>query len=441
MGIRGPKGGGLHVGLLLAGAVLVAPVAVAQDAPPTLTLSVSLTPEELASFQPALAALDAASDQFDVVLQQTPQSGAVEKLNAQLAANDLPDVIRIQGLMAQNPIRRGAFLDLGPLAASLDPDDFFAGPMEQFGWDGTSWGIPDTAAPDVLFYNTALFDAAGVPYPTDNWTTDDLRAAALKLTLDSAGRSADDPAFDPTSIVQWGWNAGLTMIWQRHLLQSRGWDVCVRDDCTEMDWDSPAAVHAADWWISLARDLHVTPYDPYRGSQTGVPGDPFLVGIAAMGYNGYFAVGQLAATGTIAYDIAQPVLGIDGERYTPLSTNGYVIAADTQHPEAAQALVAALVDPAFLAQTWGVPGHSVPARISAASSVIDPSRPPAHQSAIVDAMAYGAVFQPSTGAAFEAYSATADLFTKANTGELTTEQAMTQVEAAANEALARDRVP
>ena len=143
-----------------------------------------------------------------------------------------------------------------------------------------------------------------------------------------------------------------------------------------------------------------------------------------MGMNGYFAVGQLAASGAIDYDIAQPVLGTDGTRHTPLSTNGYMIAADTEHPEAAQALVAALVDPAFLADAWGTPGHSVPARLSAADSVIDPSRAPANQQAIVDAMGYGQVFQPSTSAAFEAYGATADLFTKANTGELPVEEAM-----------------
>jgi multiple sugar transport system substrate-binding protein len=419
----------------------VTPAVIAQEPPPILTLSVSLTPEELASFEPALAALDAANDAFDVVLEQVPQSGAVEKLNAQLAANDLPDVVRIQGLLAQGPIRRGAFLGLGPFQASLATDDLFAGPLDQFRWNGSLWGVPDTAAPDVLFYNRAMFDAAGLAYPDDTWTTEDLRSVAVKLTLDAAGRSADDPDFDPASIVQWGWNAGLTMFWQRHLLQSRGWDVCANDDCTEMDWDSPEALDAAEWWVSLARDLHAAPYDPYGGSQTGVPGDPFLVGLAAMGYNGYFAVGQLAANATIDYDIAQPVLGIDGRRYTPLSTNGYVIAADTEHPEAAVALVAALTDPDFLAETWGRPGHSIPARVSAADSVLDPSRAPANQAPIVEALAYGAVFLPSTSAAFEAFGATADLFTKANTGELSTEAAMTQVEAAANEVLARDREP
>lgn len=428
-------------GLGLAGLLAVPVAAVAQETPVTLTLSVSLTPEELATFEPALAAIDAQAAGWDVALEQVPQAGVVEKLNAQLAAGDLPDVMRIGGLFAQTPIRRGAVLDLSTLGEALGTDDFYPGPLDQFRWDGRLWGIPDTAAPDVLFYNTAMFDAAGLAYPTDAWTLEDLREAAVVLTLDAAGRNAADPGFDPTAIVQWGWNAPLVMFWQRHLVRSAGAEVCANEDCTLMDWTSPEALAAAEWWVSLARDLHAAPADPYGGSVTGVPGDPFLVGLAAMGYNGYFAVGQLAASGAIAYDIAQPVLGVDGTRHTPLSTNGYIVAADTEHPEQAQALVAALTSPAFLAEAWGQPGHSVPARISAAGSVIDPSRAPANQGAIVDAMAYGAVFLPSTSAAFEAYGATADLFTKANTGVLSVPDAMAAIEAAANEALARDREP
>jgi multiple sugar transport system substrate-binding protein len=411
------------------------------DAPVQLRLAVSLTPQELATFQAAVDALDAAHDEWEIVLEVIPQQSVAEKINTQLAANDLPDVVRSQGLLVQQWLRQGAFLDLTPLIAEskLDLTDFYAGPLAQFQWQEQTWGLPDTAAPDLLFYNKALFDAVGVAYPTDAWTFEDMRQAAIQLTLDDQGRNAADPAFEPTKIVQWGWNGGLTFFWQRHLVRGWGGDFCANADCTLMNFTAPATLEAVGWWVKLVTVDHATVYDPYGGSQTGIPGDPFLAGKAAMGYNGFFAVGQLNSSGAIDYDIAQPLLGADGKRYTPLSTNGYMIAANSEHPQEAWALVQALVEPTFLADTWGKPGHAVPARRTVAAAVINPDQAPQNQAAIVAAMDYGEVFKPYTSSAFAAYGKTAELFTKANKGELPVAEAMQQIEAAANEALAPDR--
>jgi multiple sugar transport system substrate-binding protein len=411
--------------------------------PVTLRLEVSLTPQELASFQPALQALDQAHPEWEIILETTPQSSVLEKINAQLAGNDLPDILRVEGLQAQQWIRQNAFLDLTPLIdkGKIDLGDFYPGPLDQFRWKGELWGLPDTAAPEVVFYNKAMFDAAGLSYPTDAWTYADMRKAAVLLTLDAQGRNPTDPDFDPGTIQQWGWNGGLTYFWQRHLVQAFGADFCVNEDCTLMNFTDAKTIEAVSWWAALVSQDHAALYDPYGGSQTGVPGDPFLAGKAAMGYDGFFAVGQLNSAANIEYDVVQPFLGVDGKRYTPLSTNGYVISGKTAHPEAAWALVQALLDPQFLADTWGKPGHSIPARRSVASSVINTSHPPANQQAIVEAMQYGAVFKPYTAGAFEAYAKTADFFMKAMKGEMPVYEAMQQVEEVTNEVLARDRQP
>ena len=153
-----------------------------------------------------------------------------------------------------------------------------------------------------------------------------------------------------------------------------------------------------------------------------------------MGSNGSFAIGQLNAAGTIDYDIVPPLLGTDGKRHTPLSTNGYVMSASER---ASRPGLGAdrrrSIAPAFLESTWGKPGHAVPARRSAASSVIDTSHAPANQKAILEAMEVGAVFRPYTAGARAAYDRTIDLFTKMNTGALPIPDALAQIEAAANE--------
>jgi multiple sugar transport system substrate-binding protein len=268
-----------------------------------------------------------------------------------------------------------------------------------------------------------------------------MRTAAIALTVDAGGKHPGEPGFDPATIERWGWNGGVTYFWQDAFIEGLGGELCTNADCTTMSFTGAANQAAFEWWVSLVRDTHAALYDPYGGSQTGVPGDPFLSGKAAMGSNGSFAIGQLNAVDTIDYDIVPPLLGVDGKRHTPLSTNGYVIAAGSAHPDDAWALLQALVTPEFLAATWGAPGHAVPARRGAATSVVDTSHPPKNQAAILEAMEVGQVFRPYTAGAGDAYGRTVGLFTKMNTGELTITDALAQIEAAANEALAADRAP
>lgn len=430
-------------GLAIAAALAACTAPAATSAPVALRLQVSLTPEELASFQPALAKVDAAHPGWTVALEAVPQDAESERVTTQLAADDLPDVLRLQGLTVQQWIRREAFLDLTERIASagLDLADFYSGPLDQFRWQGTSYGLPDTATPEVVYFNRQAFVDAGLPPPTDAWTYEDMRAAAIALTVDAAGKHPADAGFDPANIERWGWNRGLTFFWQNTDIRGLGGELCANEDCTLMSFTSVATAGAAEWWVTLVRDDHAALYDPFGGSQTGVPGDPFISGKAAMGSNGSFAIGQLNAAGSIDYDILPPLLAVDGQRYTPLSTNGYVIAAHSDHPAEAWSLVQALTAVDFQSDTWGAPGHAVPARRAAAPSIIDTSHAPANQAAILTAMEVGEVFRPHTSRAFDAYGRTADLFTKMNTGELAIPDGLAQIEAAANDALATDRSP
>jgi multiple sugar transport system substrate-binding protein len=422
-------------------ALLAACSGTSNDDPVALRLGVSLTPQELESFQEALTALDDAHPEWTVTLEISPQQGVIEKINTQLAANELPDVFRVQSLQVHQWIRQEAFLALDDYIAGsdLNLDDFFPGPVEQFQWQEQLWGLPDTAAPDIVFYNKDMFDASGVNYPTDDWTFEDMRDAALLLTLDQNGRNATDSNFDPEQIVQWGWNGSLTNFWQRHMVRPFGGDFCANDDCTLMTFTAPETITALEWWSTFTHEDNATLYDPYGGSQTGVPGDPFIAGKAAMGFNGYFAIGQLNDATTFDYDIVQPFLGQGGQRYTPLSTNGYVIAANSEHPDAAWELIQALTTADFLSHTWGEPGHSVPVLRPAANSILNAGETPSNKQAILEAMEYGEVFKPYTASAFAAFGATSDLIVQAMRGDRPIPEIAAEMETAANQALAPDR--
>ena len=427
--------------LIAATAVAACSAASPSNAPVNLRLQVGLTPEELATFQAAVTKLDTEHPEWTIQLEAVPQGSEREKVTTQLAADDLPDLLRLQGANVQQWIRRDAFADLSPRLVGVDLSDFYAGPMAQFAWRDRLWGIPDSASPEIVFYNRAMFDAAGLEQPADTWTYDDMRRAAVALTTDEAGRHPGDTGFDPEGIELWGWNGGVTYFWQNALIRARGGNLCANADCTEMSFTGPANEAAFEWWVSLVRDDHAALYDPYGGSQTGVPGDPFIAGRAAMGSNGSFAIGQLLAAGSIDFGVVSPLIGVDDARYTPLSTNGYVIAASSRNQDAAWSLLQALTAQEFLASTWAKPGHAVPARRSAGTDLGVVEDVPGAGNAIIEAMEVGEVFKPYTANAGAAYGATVDLFTKMNTGQLEVADALAQIELAANEALAADRTP
>lgn len=73
--------------------------------------------------------------------------------------------------------------------------------------DGKTYGLPMGFNVQSLFYNKAMFEAAGLDEPPadGSYTYDDLREWAKKLTLDAKGNNAESPAFDPENIVQYGY--------------------------------------------------------------------------------------------------------------------------------------------------------------------------------------------------------------------------------------------
>ncbi len=377
----------------------------------TLRLGVSMTPAELETFEAGLEDIRSRHPNWDIQLEQTPQDGVVEKTNTQIASGDLPDVVHVQGLFAQPWIRQGAFASLADYTSDpeFNVDDFYDAALGQFQWEDALYGVPNIVAPDLLFLNLDMFEAAGVEPPAADWTMDDLETLAYELTLDSDGRNANDPDFDPDSVVQWGLSVTPNNIWTRHYLLPFGADPCANDDCTDLQFSSPEVQEALTFWADLAQ-AGVAPYDPYTGNQTGVPGEGFQAGIAAMGINGFFLVGVLNATGELNYDVAEFPTGPAGVKASPLSTNGWAIAETSEQKDAAWELIEELTSEEFLTQHWAEPGHGVPARESVAPEVLQEEAAPANQQAILDTLEYAEVFVPSAAGAFEVFGRTSDIF-------------------------------
>lgn len=106
-----------------------------------------------------------ANPNVTIVVEALAGDAATQKLNAYLAANNLPDVIRIFGIKSvMGPYVAGNYLqELNP--ADYEKDNFLPGSMQAYTYNGKLYGLPKNTDCMVLYYNKALFDKCNVKVP------------------------------------------------------------------------------------------------------------------------------------------------------------------------------------------------------------------------------------------------------------------------------------
>jgi multiple sugar transport system substrate-binding protein len=249
------------------------PAATATPAPPptaTPVEKVTITFAAVAAADTVLEMRDKALEKFAaehpniiVEREELPHADFWVKIPAEIAAGEGPDVIQLPYF--EQAVTFAAKGMLEPLDSfidgpnGMDRDDWLPEVLRYGVYGGKVMILPITVMLNGLAYNKDMFDAAGVAYPTDEWTWDDMLAAAKKLTLDANGRNAEDSDFDPEAIVQWGiytwwWNSDFDAY-----LWTFGGD-WLNEDATECTLDSAQAVEAITFYGDLTQKYHVAPY-------------------------------------------------------------------------------------------------------------------------------------------------------------------------------------
>ena len=175
-------------------------------------------PEQLAAQEGVVADFNAAHDDIELEIEIVDNTIAYDTLATEIAAGDAPDIIGPVGVRGSNAFA-GQFLDVEPL---MEASGFDLSPYEEEQvefWreeSGALTGVPFGVFPAVLFYNTELFDEAGLDAPPaaygepyadgDPWDMDKLFELALLLTVDANGNDATSPDFDRENEVQWGFH-------------------------------------------------------------------------------------------------------------------------------------------------------------------------------------------------------------------------------------------
>ncbi len=279
------------------------------------------------------------------------------------AGEPAPDVLFWSQPAIDTP--KGYFMDLTPLveAENYDLNDFFPGLLVLYRVDDRIYGFPRDSDTKVIYYNKRLFNRAGLPYPKAGWTWAELRQTALALK--SANAVEYSFAYEANDWwMIWMWQNGIE-VFNDKLAP------------TESDLGQPGAAEAVQFLADLTNVDGVTP--PYEQLNSTAIAALFMEGKLAMAFGNHALIPAFVDAPDLEWD----VVGLpQQQRRANLSAGaGYLISAETAHPDAAWTFLKFLSGPKGQA-IFAESGVAVPARRSVARSEIFMRQRPPHNASV-----------------------------------------------------------
>lgn len=294
-----------------------------------------------------------------------PYDSYFKELRAKLDAGEpIADVL----FWSEVPVdvSKGYFMDLTPLmqAENYNLDDFFPGLLVHFKVRQGVYGLPRDSDTKVIYYNKRLFNQAGLPYPKTGWTWNDLRETSLKLK--EANVAPYSFAYEVNSWwMLWMWQNGI-QIFDDKLFP------------TQTDLDKPAAAEAVQFFADLTNVDQVTPPYAMMLNSENIA-SLFKEGKLAMAFGNHALIPAFAQVEELEWDVAG--LPQNQRRANVAAGAGYVIGANTSHPDAAWTFLKFLSG--FKGQAiFAESGIAVPALRSVAQSEVFMEQRPQHNALV-----------------------------------------------------------
>jgi multiple sugar transport system substrate-binding protein len=245
---------GLAIVALLAAIILALVLFVfrPQPEPTVIRFSSWADSEESLELQGIIDSLNQSQNDYQIVHLPIPVDYNLAA-QAQILAGDGGDLYWLDqpnmGLVEQ-----GLFMPLNECLANAAPQtvgdlgDYYSGILSYVRFGQETYGLPFIANPVVTYYNKDLFDNAGLAYPDNNWTWNDLLSNAQALTKDTDGNDS----LDQWGFIADGWPPPHIFIWQA------GGEL-ISDDLSQSPIDSPEAIAGFEFYKQLAFNPALSP--------------------------------------------------------------------------------------------------------------------------------------------------------------------------------------
>lgn len=285
------------------------------------------------------------------------------KLQTDLAAGTEADVFDVDAGSFANIQANGVLAEM----TGVDATKYRTSVLDTYQVDGKQYGLPTSFSNVVLFYNKDLFDAAGIAYPTADWTWADEKAAAEKLTNKDAGVWGD---YQPISYNEY-----------YKAVQQAGGSFLNKDNSAS-DIDSDAGTKAADWIAGKSGTVMPTAAD---GAGTAdFDTNLFKNGKLAMWHTGIWMIGLV---GDLPFGWNIAVEPGDTQKASATFSNAVVISKNSKHQEAAQKWADYLTSSQTMVDTRLSAGWELPP--VADDSLLKPyleKTPPSNRQAVFDSL-------------------------------------------------------
>lgn len=360
------------------------------------------------------------------------------KLQLSLISQTAADIILMDDETYPAYAIRGYLEDLGPYIErdeeELQLAEFLPTSIDSFNFRGYQGGIPWGGSVFLIFYNKGLFDEAGLPYPTEDWTWQEFRETAKALTRDIDGDGRLD---------QYGFNVWLSFLEVEPIIWSHGGDI-LNAERTRSAINSPEAREA----LRLLYDMRMEDRSiAWSGALEGFYNEAqILTGKVAMLVAGSYMIPTLdrAEDAAMSWDVAPMPFGPRGDRYTRVTWDGISINAHTtpEKKEAAWRFIRHFLSPemqALIGKSKRLPVREPQVQ----SSYIDPATPVQEQ-IVLEATYYGRL-TPITPRYLELRDAMASEFDLLNIADVfpehrrpTPEKALAAIEPKINRVLSKE---
>jgi multiple sugar transport system substrate-binding protein len=250
----------------------------------------------------------------------TPWADYWTKLQTALPTGTGPDIFWLNHPNAVSYLPTGLIMNLEPYADKIQFEHFHENFYSPFIYKGSRYGVPIFWDVTILFYNKALFDKAGVPYPNENWTWTEFYDAARRLTVKEGDKTVQYGV-----VVDMDPQSGFT----NYVLQNGG--KIFDDSRMSLALDSPEAREA----IQLHLDtIHKNKYAPtIQEIQETSKNTLFQSGTVAMVTSHTAILRQYAEV--MGKNLMVAPLPKQKQRASIFHNLAYVISAKTKYPEEA----------------------------------------------------------------------------------------------------------
>ncbi len=336
--------------------------------PERIRVQVSGEPEETKVYAALARAFENQRRDVTVEVVEIASKGDhLARLSTSFAAGSPPDVFLVNYREYSQFVTRGAVAAIeAPLAErDVDLSAYYDQPVDAFTYDGELQCMPQNVSSLVVYYNRAVFAAAGVPEPADGWTWDDFVSTARKLTAGEVRGAGID-----ASIIRLA-----PFVW------SNGGDVV--DDLeqpTRLTLDEPAAREAVQDVVDLVREGSVPTEEELAAQDLQTR---FVTGKLGMLLSSRREVPPLREVAGLDFDVAPVPRRVDP--VTILHSDAYCLSAGGDAQDAAADFVAFATGEAGQ-RLAALSGRTVPSLRSVAESpaFLDPSRAPSRSQVFLD---------------------------------------------------------